>query len=247
MQVSSQSRDVELQLEGAHYQLRGALTLAGGCMGCFLREMRDTRHARFSRITVREDGETVYFKADVTPPCSKTALIMAVRRLAESVGKKHNGVVTVWATPELVAEVHLSASGTDEDRLEAALSEASLTGAHSPAHSWAEAAHLWAAAVVVAWVVLASRYGCGRCRRQTAREMAPQLPVVVPPPPPQPAAPASPLRAAAPEPEAKPPPPPPRPVPVRLEPRQRTSPPPTAVQQRKVVYVRQRRKEYINV
>lgn len=239
---------MDLSLDEAHYQLRGALTLAGGCMDCFLGEMRDTRHARFARITVREDGETVYFKADVTPPCSKTALIMAFRRLAESVGKKHNGIVTVWATPELVAEVHLSASGTDEDRLETALSEASLTGAHSPAHSWAEAAHLWAAAVVVAWVVLASRYGC---RRQTAREMPPpqQLPVVTPPPPPpmpQPAPPAAPLRAAAPE----PPPPPPRnhAPPVRIEARQRMSPPPTVQQQQqKIVYVRQRRREYINV
>lgn len=120
------SAEADLSVERATYQLRGAMTYEGPCAACFMEELR-ARPTGFEALRLSEDGNTVYFRGDARLPASRKALALALRRAAASAAAATGGgSATIWASPELVAEVHLVARGTSEERVAAALAAAEL-------------------------------------------------------------------------------------------------------------------------
>ena len=241
--------DVRFAVERETYQLRGALTFQGECITCFMENLRSRPGPGFLGLHLTEDGNTVYFRADVVLPASRRSAAVALRRAVGSAG-------TIWASPELVAEVHVAARGASADRVTAALGAvrlASVPGSRTRIlTSYARATALLLSLASIRLLLLRRS---ARLSSEPAKP-PPSGPRPVPPPAQQPPPP--------PTPTPTPPPPPPAPKPARFVPgatftpwtppgggadhsepkqaprRTRASPPPPAAAN--PVFVRQRKK-----
>jgi hypothetical protein len=125
--------DVTLAPLRAAYELRGALSYEGPCVSCFLDDLRARLpERRFSSLAANEDGRAVYFRAGVVLPASRKAATLSFRRAASAAARAGGGSASLWASPLLVAEMQVRASGAREDRIALALASAALVPERPP-------------------------------------------------------------------------------------------------------------------
>lgn len=132
------------------YRLAGEVSFTGRCLSCFADEVARVRSSLLTNVTVTrgDGGSSVFFSAAVVPPASRAAATRAMKKHADFVARAQLGTASLWPSPDLIADVTVTAACDvcgGSAALEATLDRAWASVAPSIAGAGAEGARCAAA------------------------------------------------------------------------------------------------------